>query len=283
MASSIRRWFDRADDTRLREVTDHLRHGLLDRLADTKRRFTRALDVGSGPAALDGLFPPGTEPADLVALDFSHPRLAANPTLLRVQADLTAPLPFAPSTFDLIVCSMVLHWVDDVPAALLNVGRLLKPDGLFLASTLGLDSFHELRTAFAESGSPYGHVMPLTDVRSAGMVLQRVGFAMPAVDRDTITLTYSSFDHLYADLKAAGPNLHPQRCPGLLGPRRLRAMEQTYRALFALPDGRLPLTIEVLYLHGWRPHASQQKPLKPGTAQIPLTDVLRTLPPKANT
>ena len=260
----------------LAEIGDRL----TDRLLDTKRRFATALDVGAGTGTLARHLPAAAQPETLVQLDISAP-LLQQASGLRIQADMEADLPFADSCFDLVLSNLALVWANNPPRLLLQLGRLLRPDGLLLVSTLGQGSLTELQQAFAASGSPYPHVLPLADVQSAGAALQKVGFAMPVVDRDTLTLEYSSFANMYADLQALGPtNLHPARRRGLLTPRALARMEDAYRDMFARPDGSLPLTLEILYLHGWRPHHSQQKPLAPGTSKINLQDVLNTLPPQ---
>jgi len=260
-----------------RAVHNEVARRLTDRLADMKRPFPLVLDLGSGA----GSFAPhmaevGLTPDSLIHTDII-PALLTGRSAVGLSAE--SPLPFANGTFDLIISNLMLHWVNNVPQALMHIGRALKPDGLFLASTLGNNSFTEFKTAFDTIGSHHAHVIPLTDVQSAGAALQKVGFAMPVVDRDVITVTYPDFTALYEDIKNTGSrNLHPNRARGLMTPRTLKAMETVYTDMFALPDGKLPVTLEVLYLHGWRPHSSQQKPLKPGTATVDLSEVLKSLP-----
>lgn len=253
---------------------------LAERMADMRRGFGTVLDLGSGTASMAaslaqaGVTPDTLIHADLVSGNLHHP--------LSVALNAEHPLPFANGTFDAVISNLMLHWINDVPQTLMHIGRALKPDGLFLASTFGNDSFIELKTAFAESGSRHAHTIPFTDVQSAGAALQKVGYAMPVVDRDVITVTYKDFAALYTDMRLAGSrNLHPARSRGLMTPRQLRRMEDAYRTNFARPDGTLPVTLEILYLHGWRPHTSQQKPLKPGSATVSLDEVLKTLPPRS--
>lgn len=255
---------------------------LTDRLLDSKRTFPMAVDLGCGPGTVARTLPAEAGVETLVQVDLSH-RMLTHARGLRLQADVEQPLPLALKQYDLVMSNMLMHWINNVPQFIINAGRLLKNDGLFLASTLGVESFMELRTAFAESGDDSPHIIPLTDVQSAGAALQQVGYALPVIDRDTLVLEYTSFTDMYADLRSSGArNLHPERTRGLVTPRRLKAMEQAYRNLFGRPDGTLPLTVDVLYLHGWRPDKSQQKPLPPGSARISLHEVLAKLPPKGD-
>lgn len=248
------------------------------RLQDTKRPFPTVLEAGAGTGTLRGIIHPQYGQDRYLSVDLSPAALAkcSGETLV---ADIEDDLPLENATFDAVVSNMVLHWVNNVPATLIRLGRLLKPDGIFMASTLGTESFPELRAAFAAAGSEVPHIIPLTDVRSAGMALQKVGFAMPVVDRETITLTYPTLAALWQELRDSGSrNFHPARQKGLTGKHLWQAMENHYRKEFSTPDGRIQVTLEVLYLHGWRPHSSQQKPLAPGSATVELSEVLKTLP-----
>jgi len=248
------------------------------RLQDTKRPFPTVLDAGAGTGTLRGVIYPQYGQERYLSVDLSPTALTkcSGETLV---ADIEDDLPLENATFDAVVSNMVLHWVNNVPATLIRLGRLLKPDGIFMASTLGTESFPELRASFAAAGSAVPHIIPLTDVRSAGMALQKVGFAMPVVDRETITLTYPTLAALWQELRDSGShNFHPERQKGLTGKNQWRAMENHYRKEFSTPDGRIQVTLEVLYLHGWRPHSSQQKPLAPGSATVELSEVLKTLP-----
>lgn len=253
---------------------------LLTRLQDTKRPFPTVLEVGAGTGTLRGVLHPQYGQERYVSVDISAASLAkcSGETLV---ADVEEDLPLPNSSFDAVVSNMMLHWVNDVPGTLIRLGRLLKPDGLFMASTLGAESFPELRESFMAAGSEVPHIIPLTDVRSAGMALQKVGFAMPVVDREMVTLTYPTVSDLWQELRDSGShNFHPARQKGLTGKRQWLVMENHYRKAFSTADDRVKVTLEVLYLHGWRPHHSQQKPLAPGSATVELKDVLKTIPPK---
>ncbi len=250
---------------------------LLDRLKDTKRTFKRVLECGAGTGTVAQLFPEYHEqPEHYMQVDSCADMLSQNPAQEKMQLDIEQPLPFAERSFDLVLSNMLLPWLNDVPAFLLNAGKCLVGDGLFMASALGVESFPELRQALHNAGwSDTGHIVPLPDVQQVGMVLMKVKFALPVVDRDMLTLTFDSPQQMLQALRQCGArNLHPARSKGLTTPRQwqklITALEVQRR-----PDGKLPLTVEILYITAWRPHSSQQKPLAPGSAQVMLSDALK--------
>ncbi len=248
---------------------------LCERLLDIKYNFNLSLDLGSGFGGVANSFPENKTSKHLIELDLSLPVLEKNNGRMRVSANAEMPLPFADKTFDLVISNLLLPWINNPTRFLAQAGRVLKDDGLFLASTIGQESFWQLRQAFIKAGSTNQHINPLPDIQTAGQILQSVGFALPAIDRDLITLKYSSFNDLWRDFKAIGAtNMHPERNKGITTPQLLRNVEKHYTDLFALPDGQIPLTLEVIYLHGWRPHHSQQKPLPRGSAKVDLSEVL---------
>lgn len=191
-------------------------------------------------------------------------------------------LPFAPQSYDLVVSALNLHTVNDLPGALLQINRSLKPDGLFVAALLGGETLYELRTCLSEaelelSGGITPRVAPFVDKPQMGGLLQRAGFALPVVDSDIVTVTYESIFPLMKDLRLMGEgNAIAERsrhftCRTLF----LRAGE-LYAQRFADPDGRIRASFEIIFLLGWAPHASQQQPLKPGSAKTRLADALGT-------
>lgn len=199
---------------------------------------------------------------------------------LHIKNNFLEDIPEVEKRYDLVTANMSLCWINDLKSFLLKSGKALVPDGLFLGSTLGIESFREFRLAFEKVGlGEQGHVIPLTDVRAIGSLMQQLKFALPVVDRDIITLTYPNFESLYADIKAHGArNLNPNRSKGLMGTNAWRKMETAYLELFQLEDGSIPLTLEIIYLHGWRPGPNQQKPLPRGSAAVNLKDVLEKNP-----
>lgn len=277
---TLRTRFDKAAaSSRLKPVYAEVAARLCDRLEDTKRTYPLALELGTGSGTVGESFPQSKQPETLITLDLSHEALKgardAQAYSLILQANAEMPLPFAPKTFDLVLSNLLLPWANNPQRVLAQAGQALKEDGLFLATTLGDQTFYEFQHVFAAMGSEAPHINPLPDVQTVGSILQAVGFALPVIDRDVITLEYTSFADMLADLKAVGPtNLHPERKRGLTTKAFWDKVEQTYTQMFATDKGTLPLTLEVIYLHGWRPHHSQQKPLPRGSAQVDLSQVL---------
>lgn len=243
---------------------------LADRLATVTRSFARALDLGTPTAA-----------ARIAILD--HAKVEEVVRSGPIAADLVADeeaLPFAPDSFDLVVSLLTLQAVNDLPGALVQIRRALRPDGLFLACLLGGESLGELRQCLAEAesereGGASPRVAPFAEVRALGSLLQRAGFALPVVDLDRVVVRYADPFGLLADLRAMGfanPLVERRRQPTRRG-TLLRAAE-LYRERFADPDGRVRATFELVWLSGWTPHESQQQPLKPGSARTRLADAL---------
>jgi SAM-dependent methyltransferase len=186
-----------------------------------------------------------------------------------------------PERFDLVVSGLALQHANDLPGALIQIRRTLRPDGLFLGCMLGGATLTELRQALTEAESEIAggvspRVFPFADVRDMGGLLQRAGFALPVADSEAVTVRYGDMFGLMRDLRAMGGTnvlLARSRQPT----RRavlLRAAE-IYADRFADRDGRIRATFEIIWLSGWAPHASQQKPLKPGSAKARLADALK--------
>ncbi len=189
-------------------------------------------------------------------------------------------LPFAPESFDLAVCALNLQFVNDLPGALAQVRRVLAPDGLFLAAMVGGQSLRELRICLAQAqeeieGGASPRVAPFADLRDLGGLLQRAGLALPVVDVDAFTVRYDSAFDLMRDLRLMGAA--NALAAGARRPLRrdvaLRAAA-LYREQFADADGRIRATFEIIWMSGWAPHESQQKPLAPGSARARLSDAL---------
>ena len=252
---AVRLHRDRAAAT-LPAVADVLRDAagrLLDRLDDTTRRFTRALDVGGRGVVAPLLRARGL---DVVSCDLSRRMAAVNGGLM-VAAD-EEWLPFAPGSFDLVVASLSLHWVNDLPGALIQLRRALRPEGLLLASLPALGTLGELRTALTQAeaaltGGASPRVSPFPDLRDLAGLLQRAGFTLPVADVDEIELLYADRLALLRDLRAAGEAnavaLRDRRAP----PRALFPM-----ALAALPEsgGRMRATLRLASMTGWAPGAA---------------------------
>lgn len=236
--------------------------GLSDRLAAVTRKFTRGLWIGHGAPA------PEIAPfaQDWVRADFDAQEILSCET----------------GSFDVAVSLFSLQTINDLPGALVQVRRALKPDGLFVAALLGGSTLTELRDAFAHAetatrGGVSPRVSPFADVRDLGGLLQRAGFALPVSDVERLTVRYGDFFALVRDLRAHGfTNSQSQRSRAPLRRDTLAALLAHYAQHHGDTDGKLRAQFETLYLTGWTPHESQQKPLAPGSATSRLADALGT-------
>ena len=189
-------------------------------------------------------------------------------------------MPFASESFDLITSCLTLHWVNDLPGALIQIRRALVPDGLFMAAFFGGDTLVELRRVFleveAESlGGAAPHTSPVTGIAEAGALLQRAGFTLPVVDSDTIRVFYTDMFALMKDLRGMGEtHALAGRSRRFLRRSTLYGAATRYHDIFADEDGRIPATFQVIWMTGWAPHESQQQAARPGTAATRLADVL---------
>lgn len=256
-----------ADFLLVRAVED-----LQERLSTVLRSFTLALDVGTPtPAAARALVQGGLVD-EVVRLS---PTLEPGSVLGDEER-----LPFSGERFDLAVSLLTLQGVNDLPGALIQIRRALKPDGLFIGALLGGSTLNELRQALTQAeaereGGVSPRVAPFADLRDIGGLLQRAGFALPVTDSDVIRVRYANAFALMRDLRAMGLTnaLNDRRRAPLKRGTLLRAAE-IYAERFADPDGRIPATFEIVWVSGWTPHESQQKPLRPGSAKMRLADAL---------
>ncbi len=250
--TAVRRHRDRASRS-VDQVSDILRDAaerLLDRLDDTTRRFSDALDVGGRGVVAPLLRERGMR---VISCDLSTAMAARNGGAC-VAADEEF-LPFAPDSFDLIAASLSLHWVNDLPGALLQLRRTLRPGGLLLASLPALGTLAELRTALTEaedevSGRVSPRVSPFPELRDCAHLLQRAGFSLPVADMDEIRLLYANPFALLSELRAAGEtNAIRQRA------RSVPARALFPAALARLPeeDGRVAVTLRMAVMTGWAP------------------------------
>jgi SAM-dependent methyltransferase len=255
-----------------REVADRL----ADRLADINRTFGRAVELGARAGMLREALSAGGKIASLTETGLSD---------ADARLDMIADeefLPFADQSVDLVISNLSLHWTNDLPGTLIQVRRALKPDGLFLAAMLGGDTLAELRHALIEAeaaitGGVSPRVSPFADLGDAAGLLQRAGFALPVADTDTITVTYEDALSLMHDLRGMGEtNAVADRTKGFTRRAVLFDAAARYADLYGGADGRIPARFQILYLAGWAPHESQQKPLRPGSAASRLADALGT-------
>jgi SAM-dependent methyltransferase len=247
-------------------LIDRVADELGERLSVVLRRFERAVDLGTPTDAVRRVLAASGKVATIVAAD-------------SVTVDEEA-LPFADGSLDLVVSALSLQFVNDLPGTLIQIRRALKADGLLLAALIGGGSLIELREAFAEAesqteGGVSPRVAPFADVRELGALLQRAGLALPVVDSDRLTVRYATVFALMHDLRRMGAtNMLSERRRTPLRRATLQRMTEIYAQRFADSDGRLRASFEIVWLSGWAPHDSQQKPLKPGSAAQRLADAL---------
>ena len=229
-----------------------------ERLAEVNRTFTAPAVITPFPEVWEGRLPGAVIVPDTEVLDLR------------------------PGAHDLVVHAMALHWADDPLGQLIQCLRALQPDGLFMGMMFGGQSLHELRSVLAQAeadvtGGLSPRVVPMGEIRDLGALLQRAGFALPVADGFRRTVLYRDLLHLVRDLRAMGEvNALAGRHKAPLRRAVLARAAALYAEVFADSEGRLPATVETLFLTGWAPSETQQKPLRPGSAAHRLADALGT-------
>lgn len=257
---------------------------LADRLSIVERRFDRAIELfgGTGETAKAAFATGKIGDLQRVETDFA---------LLENDLGSTSnfeSVPLEPQSVNLILSPLSLHLTNDTPGMLIQMRRALKPDGLLLAAIPGAGTLAELRDVLlAAETEIYGgaspRVIPFADIRDIGSLLQRSGFALPVIDEESFTVRYDHIFALMRDLKAMGmanPLIGRSRKP--VSRRFFLRAAELYAERYADPDGRIRATFSIIFVSGWAPHESQQKPLKPGSAKMRLADALdpnRSVPP----
>ncbi|MGB3390523.1 MAG: methyltransferase domain-containing protein [Pseudaminobacter sp.] len=249
---------------------------LSERLAGIERQFKNAVSVFSmTPAASEAVLASGRA-QKVRRIEADEAFLAGAPGIV-AEAET---LPLEPESIDLAVSLLTLHEANDIPGMLVQIRRALKPDGLFMGAMPGAGTLSELRESLlAAETELYGgaspRVIPFTDVRDAGALLQRSGFALPVADVETVTVRYDTLFNLMADLRAMGAtNALADRSRRPATRKLFQRAAEIYAERFSDEDGRVRATFSIVWLLGWAPDASQQKPLKPGSAQVSLAKVL---------
>lgn len=209
-------------------------------------------------------------------------RIEADPAFLDGDGRIAnaETLPMEPASLDLIVSLLNLHEVNDVPGMLAQIRRALKPDGLFLGAMAGAGTLQELRevllaaeTELFAGAAP--RVSPFADVRDVGGLLQRAGFALPVADLETVTVRYATIFDLMRDLRSMGAtSILTARSRRPATRALFMRAAQLYAERFSDPDGRIRASFNIVWMSGWAPHESQQKPLAPGSAKMSLKDAL---------
>jgi SAM-dependent methyltransferase len=242
---------------------------IVDRLETVTRDFPRAVFAGAGDLA--GMLTPACGVGVAISMDLAPQRLAASGP--RVAGDEEAP-PFAPESLDLFVSMLTLHAANDLVGALAQARMTLKPDGLFIAAVFGEETLAALRRALyaAEAeitGGVSPRIAPFAAIQDYGQALARAGFALPVVDIDKVSVTYAEPLKLLRDLRGMGET---RVLTGQAAPLRRDVLMRTM-VLFAEAGG--VERFEIVYLTGWAPHEGQQKPLRPGSAAMPLKNAIK--------
>ena len=244
-------------------LLDRVAGDMEDRLAAVKREFADVADIWT--------------PGDALRRPFAN----RFKSFTHVDLGDSEVLPLQPEQLDLVVSGLALQFVNDLPGVFAQIRRALKPDGLLLAAMLGGDSLTELRQSFAAAeaeleGGVSPRVAPFADLRDVGALLQRAGLALPVTDVDRVVVRYDSAFALMADLRRMGAtNILIERRRTPIRRATMLRMAQIYGERFADSDGRIRTTFDVIWLSGWAPHESQQKPLEPGSAKASLAEAVR--------
>ncbi|NCO02834.1 MAG: methyltransferase domain-containing protein [Alphaproteobacteria bacterium] len=263
------------------KLTDHgflidwSRDQLLSRLDIIRREFETVLQLGNR-TALDK-----TKIKGLQTLDISDTILPIHHNEDFILCDQEW-LPFDKDRYDLIISPLHLHTINDLPGALTQLKNALKADGLFLSAILGGETLYELRDVMSRAeievtGGMSPRVAPFADMPQMGSLMQRAGFNLPVVDSEIVTVTYDHLFKLMHDLRYMGEgNALIERSKSFNNRKLMMRSAELYQELYAEEDGRLKATFEIIFLIGWKPHESQQKPLRPGSAKNRLADALNT-------
>lgn len=289
---------------------------MIERLAFISRKFPEVLDLGSGPGLLEQKLMKGeTEDDQLVKSRFGHVTMLdssekslmrdyelftdnPSPTVPDVVAGEVNANPFITlahgneedisinnslimdNTYDAIISTMSMHWVNDLPGLLKRINSVLKPDGMFMGAMLGGDTLFELRTSLQlaemeRKGGVSPRVSPLADVKDMGGLLQKAKFNMLTVDVDDVIVSYPDMWSLMDDLKAMGEGNAVLSRANSVSRDVLIAAEAIYKSLHGEEDGSIPATFRFVYMIGWKDSPNQPKPKERGSATVSLKDVLQ--------
>lgn len=256
----------------------HVANDIAERLAMVSRQFNNAIDLFGRTGAMASVMQEvenitkvsRVELPEFHAENTSYEILRSAPDLLDIGGD----------PVDLVVSTFALHWSNDLPGTLIQLKNSIQPDGLFLGVLAGPDTLNELRECLAIAESElFGGITPRIDpfitVQAAGALMQRAGFALPVIDTETVTIRYDNIYGLVNDLRAmAATNVLCAREKQKFSKKLFSRAAEIYASRFADEDGRIRATFELIFLSGWVPHQSQQKPAKPGSAAIHLADAI---------
>ncbi|GAA5873295.1 hypothetical protein JCM8547_007062 [Rhodosporidiobolus lusitaniae] len=266
-------------------VKDDTAGVMVDRLLDIKRRYDTVLDYGSGPGYLAKHLDMEIT-KKVVMVDSSRGMLyrdediETDVPLERLHLDEEALASHFPeNSHDCIMSCLSMHWINDLPGALVQIKKTLRPDGVFIGSMFGGDTLFELRTALQlaeleREGGISPRISPMTDSQSLTSLLNRAGFALSTVDVDEIQVAYPSIFELVEDLKWMGEGNAVVNRRRRLEWETLVAAGEVYKELHGLEDGSIPATFQIMHMIGWKPDPSQPKPAKRGSGTTNLADVI---------
>ncbi|EOY17054.1 S-adenosyl-L-methionine-dependent methyltransferases superfamily protein [Theobroma cacao] len=277
-------WLLRPNDS----FVDAVAENLLDRLEDCKKTFPTALCLGGSLQAVRRLLRGRGEIDKLIMMDTSYDMVkrceSSRPDSYNENIETSYVvgdeefLPIKESSVELVISCLGLHWTNDLPGSMIQCKLALKPDGLFLAAILGGETLKELRIActvaqMEREGGISPRISPLAQVRDAGNLLTRAGFALPGVDVDEYVVRYKSALDLIEHLREMGETNALLERSNILKRETAVATAAIYDALFAAEDGTIPATFQVIYMTGWREHPSQQKAKRRGSATVSFKDI----------
>lgn len=238
---------------------------LIDRLQDVNRNFENVLIYGSQNLGeiIKSKLPDG-----------KIQKTAVCETLSTLPSD---------TNYDLVISLLRLQSLNDLPGGIIRLSQRLKADGLFIGAMFGGDTLTELRQVFyavdeAQLGRISAHIYPMVTYTQVGSLLARAGLNQPVIDTDRFTVSYKHIDTLVSDLRDLGEtNILSERAKVHFSRSYKKALEAAYKGMFSTQNRKLACSFEILWLTGWKPHESQQKPLKPGSAKTRLADSLRNI------
>lgn len=272
------------------QVYDYLKeevgYRLADRVFDIKRKFKHAVDLGCGRGYVaKNIEADYVEELTVCDLSESWINQVPSPENVKVNRRVVDEelLPFEPDSLDLVISSLSMHWVNDLPGTFSQILKCLKNDGVFLAAVFGGDTLYELRSSLQLAelerlGGISPHISPFTEIRDIGSLLTRAGFTMLTIDTDEIVVGYPSMFELMWDLKGMGENNAAFNRNLHLGRDTAMAAAAIYKQMYGKEvDGKfsVPATFQIIYMLGWKPDASQPKPLPRGSGEVSLKDLYR--------
>jgi SAM-dependent methyltransferase len=262
----------RTVDFVVREAADRL----ADRLGDMQRDFPLALELGCHLGQLAEALAPINKIGNLIQADSALPMVSQAPSPRKLVCDEEF-LPIAPHSLDAALSVLSLHWVNDLVGSLIQLRHALKPDGLLLAVVPGPRTLQELRQSFlavaVATGKAAPRLSPFVEVRDAGAVLQRAGFALPVIESEILTFHYADPFTFLRELRQMGEaNALIAQHKGLTTARFWQQIMAYYQEHFCDSRGRIAVTVELVFMTAWTPHASQQQPSPRGSGTVSLKD-----------